>query len=205
MKTQKNDIFIIKLIKSIKLKTLILLIILLCFNSYAWFIFATRVSEGMSAHITSWNVKFKAGEDDVTTNIVFDVEEIYPGVKKEKTLTAYNDGEMHANLSYEIKSARILDKMYVASEEFTSEQIEEKLKEYPFKITFTIDNSNLEAENGSANFTAALNWEYDSGNDTLDTTWGELAYEYNKTHPSNSSIHIEIIIRANQKEKSETT
>lgn len=201
MKNQKNDIFIIKLIKTVKLRTLILLIILLCFNSYAWFIFATRVSEGMSAHITSWNVKFKAGEEDVTTNVIFDVEEIYPGVTKDKVLTAYNDGEMHANLSYEIKSARILEETYIASEELTSEQIEEELKKYPFKITFTIDNSNLEAANGSANFIAALNWEYESGNDELDTTWGQLAYEYNKKYPTESSIHIEILIRANQIEQ----
>lgn len=204
MKNQNNDIFIIKFIKAAKLKTLILLIILLCFNSYAWFVFATKVSGGMTAHITSWNVKFKAGEKEITTNIVFDVDEIYPGVKKEKTLTAYNDGEMLANLSYEIKSARILDMTYVAGETLTSEQIEEKLKEYPFKITFTIDNSNLNAKDGSANFVATLNWEFESGNDNLDTTWGEKAYEYNRKHPGESSIHIEIIIKANQTE-AETT
>lgn len=201
MKNQKNEIFIIRLIKTVRLKTLILLIILLCFNSYAWFVFATRVSEGMSAHIASWNVKFKAGDDEITTNIVFDVKEIYPGVQKDKTLTAYNDGEMVANLSYEIESARILDETYVKSDDLTSEQIEEILKTYPFKITFSIDNTNLTAKNGSANFTAALNWEFDSGNDELDTYWGEKAYEYNRAHPGEASIHIVILIRANQTEK----
>ena len=45
--------------KYVKLRTLIILVVLLVFNSYAWFVFATRVSGGLSAHVTSWNVTFK--------------------------------------------------------------------------------------------------------------------------------------------------
>lgn len=199
MKNQNNDVLIIKIIKKVKLRTLILLIILLSFNSYAWFIYATKVSGGMNAHITSWNVKFKAGEEEITTNVVFDVEKIYPGMEDQtKTLTAYNEGEMLAMLSYDIKSVRILDTTYTASETMTTQDIEAILQNYPFKLTFAIDNSNLNAVNGSASFVILLRWDFESGDDALDTAWGERAYEYNRTHPYESSIHAEIEVRATQ-------
>lgn len=199
MKNQNNDILIIRIIKKVKLKTLILLIILLSFNSYAWFIYATKVSGGMNAHITSWNVKFKAGEEEITTNVVFDVEKIYPGMEDQtKTLTAYNEGEMLAVLSYDIKSVRILDTTYTASETMTTQDIEAILQNYPFKLTFAIDNSNLSAVDGSASFVILLRWDFESGDDALDTVWGERAYEYNRTHPYESSIHAEIEVRATQ-------
>lgn len=207
MKNQnKNDILIIRIIKTVKLKTLILLIVLLSFNSYAWFIYATKVSSGMNAHITSWNVKFKAGDEDITTNVVFDVDKIYPGMEDQtKTLTAYNEGEMIAQLSYDIKQIRILDTTYTASETLTSAEIEELLANYPFKLTFSIDNSNLNAENGSATFIILLTWDFESGDDALDTAWGERAYEYNKNNPNSPSIHAEIEVRATQEEKNDTT
>lgn len=206
MKNQnKDDILIIRIIKTVKLKTLILLIVLLSFNSYAWFIYATKVSSGMNAHITSWNVKFKAGDEDITTNVIFDVDKIYPGMEDEiKTLTAYNDGEMVAQLSYDIKQIRILDTTYTASETLTSEEIEALLVDYPFKLTFAIDNSNLNAENGSATFIIMLKWDFESGDDALDTAWGERAYEYNKNYPSSPSIHAEVEVRATQEEKNDT-
>lgn len=207
MKNQnKDDILIIRIIKTVKLKTLILLIVLLSFNSYAWFIYATKVSSGMNAHITSWNVKFKAGDEDITTNVVFDVDKIYPGMEDQtKTLTAYNEGEMIAQLSYDIKQIRILDTTYTASETLTSEEIESLLADYPFKLTFTIDNSNLNAENGSATFIIMLKWDFESGDDALDTAWGERAYEYNKNYPSSPSIHAEVEVRATQEERNDTT
>lgn len=207
MKNQnKDDILIIRIIKTVKLKTLILLIVLLSFNSYAWFIYATKVSSGMNAHITSWNVKFKAGDEDITTNVVFDVDKIYPGMEDQtKTLTAYNEGEMIAQLSYDIKQIRILDTTYTASETLTSEEIESLLADYPFKLTFAIDNSNLNAENGSATFIIMLKWDFESGDDALDTAWGERAYEYNKNYPNSPSIHAEIEVRATQEERNDTT
>ena len=124
MNKQRDDIFIIKLFKRIKLRNLILLILLLSFNSYAWFIYATKVSTGMSAHISSWNVHFQAGEEEIKTEIMLDFDIIYPGMEiQSKTVTAYNTGETLANLSYEIKTIRILDTTYTTSETLTQEEI----------------------------------------------------------------------------------
>lgn len=203
MESKNNKEFILfRLVKKVKLKTIILLIIFLSFNSYAWFIYATKVSSGISAHITSWNVRFRAGEEEITTNVVFEVEKIYPGMEpQKKTLTAYNEGEMKALLEYSIKEVRVLGDSYRVSNTFTEEQLIEKLAEYPFKLTFAIDNTNLDAENGSADFDISLTWEFESGNDNLDTYWGEKAYEYNKNHPNTSSIYVEVIVSASQHEE----
>lgn len=53
---------IIKILKKIKLRNLIVLIILLAFNTYAWFIYTTRVSSEITAHVSSWDVEFIAKE-----------------------------------------------------------------------------------------------------------------------------------------------
>ena len=45
----------------------------------------------------------------------------------------------------------------------------------------------------------SLTWPYESGNDELDTKYGNLAYEYNTKFPDNSSIHIELELKASQK------
>lgn len=200
MENKNNKEFILfRIAKKVKLKTIILLIVFLSFNSYAWFIYATKVSSGISAHITSWNVRFRAGEEEITTNVVFEVDKIYPGMEPQrKTLTAYNEGEMKAILEYEVKEIRILGDTYKVDETFTQEQLINKLQEYPFKLTFAIDNTNLNAENGSADFDISLIWEFESGDDNLDTYWGEKAYEYNKEHPNTSSIYVEAIVSASQ-------
>lgn len=201
MKNNNNEFILFRIIKKVKLKTLILLIVLLSFNSYAWFIYATKVSGGLTAHITSWNVKFKAGEEEITTNVVFEVDRIYPGMEKQtKRLTAFNEGEMKAILSYEIKKIRILTDEYIVNEDFTQEDLIEMLNNYPFKLIFEIDNTNLNQENGSADFDVSLTWAFESGNDALDTTWGEKAYEYNKQNPGMSSIYVEVDVKAVQSE-----
>lgn len=199
MNKQRDDIFIIKLFKRIKLRNLILLILLLSFNSYAWFIYATKVSTGMSAHISSWNVHFQAGEEEIKTEIMLDFDIIYPGMEiQSKTVTAYNTGETLANLSYEIKTIRILDTTYTTSETLTQEAILSTIDTTcPFDLTFEIDNSNLNSTDGRANFTATISWPME-GNDVLDTEWGELAYKYNKNNPTSPSIHIELVIKAIQ-------
>ena len=200
--TNNKEFILFRLVKKVKLKTIILLIVFLSFNSYAWFIYATKVSSGISAHITSWNVRFRAGEEEITTNVVFEVEKIYPGMEpQKKTLTAYNEGEMKAVLEYSIKEVRVLGDSYRVNNTFTEEQLIEKLAEYPFKLTFAIDNTNLDAENGSADFDISLTWEFESGDDNLDTYWGEKAYDYSSTNPEKSSLHLELLLIAEQKNK----
>ena len=72
---------IVKILKKIKIKNIIILILLLIFNAYAWFIYATRASSSLDVHISSWNVEFSVGEEESTTEILIEVERVYPGME----------------------------------------------------------------------------------------------------------------------------
>lgn len=193
-----NKVF--SIVRKIRLRTIIALIVLLSFNSYAWFIYASKVSTGMSAHVSSWNVTFKAGNEVVTTQVVFDINDLYPGMPTQtKTLTAYNYGEMRAILSYKINSIRILNTTYTPGNGTTQEQILTSISNtWPFVLTFTIDNTNLNQTNGSADFVISFSWPFESGNDARDTQVGEMAYTYNQNNPSIPDVHIELEVQAVQ-------
>lgn len=189
-----------KIIKKIKLRTLIIIIVLLLFNSYAWFIYATKVSGGLTAHITSWNVSFQAGEDQSTTQVAFDVDRIYPGMETYKqTLQAQNKGETKAKLSYTINSVTILGTTYKKNETTTSDDLLNRIQTYyPFHINISVNNTELEAGIGTGTFEVSLEWPFESGNDHEDTVWGEAAYEFYAIHPGEKSIHVELELTATQ-------
>ena len=186
--------------KKVKLKTLLLLIVLLMFNSYAWFIYATRVSGSITASIASWNISFQAGEEETTTNIDFKVDRIYTGMETySETIKATNKGEMKATLAYEIESVTILGKKYEISDTTTSENLLNMIQnDFPFHINILVDNTMLEAKIGEAEITVTLEWPFESGDDTTDTTWGEKAYEYYAVHPGQASVMVQMKIIANQ-------
>ena len=43
-----------------------------------------------------------------------------------------------------------------------------------------------------------MDWDFESGDDALDTYWGERAYEYYSLHPGENVIEIEIEMIAQQ-------
>ena len=133
----------IKILKKIKIRSLVILILLLGFNTYAWFIYATRVASDISVHISSWNVEFSVGENGNVTNLIIDVERIYPGMEnEEKVVTVKNTGEIKAELEYQLNSLKVLDDYYKVGENITDEELLNKInKEYPFKINVTKDDN----------------------------------------------------------------
>ena len=66
--------------KKVKLSNLILLVVLLMFNSYAWFIYNTKVNTSISAKIEAWDIAYISDGIRETQNIILDVEKIYPGM-----------------------------------------------------------------------------------------------------------------------------
>lgn len=187
--------------KYLRLRTLIILVVLLVFNSYAWFIFATKVSGGLTAHVTSWNVTFQVGEDETITNVIIDVSTIYPGMENYvKEIKVKNVGESTANLSYQYKSLTILGETYTVGENCTEEELNEKIaNEYPFKINVTVDKNELEIAKGEGLYTITVEWPYESGDDETDTYWGEKAYEFSQNNPDKSSLQLSLFLIAEQK------
>lgn len=198
--------------KVIKPKNIIVLIILLTSNTFAWFIYATKVQNEMSAHVGAWDILFEAGDSPIVDYINVSIDNMYPGMEDfHYELKAYNKSEVGASLTYTLLSADIMGDVYYTKEgrneaneevtetDLTSEELIKVLKDnYPFKFAFSVSSSNLDADIGEAFYYIDANWPFESGNDELDTKWGIKASEYKKQHPDKPSIILKIKIYISQ-------
>lgn len=196
-------IFLKRLSKRIKLKTLLLFAILLSSNSFAWFLYATKVSNNITAYVKSWNVDFVVGDNNIEETVVFDVESLYPGMEDTfQQIHATNNGDTAARLEYRLESVTILGQMYTVSENMTNADLLDMVEnDFPFSFSISSTNDFMEPYVGEATVDFRLTWPYESGNDELDTYWGQKAYEFNKNYPDEKSIKIVIRIMATQTEE----
>ena len=186
--------------RKIRLRTLFFLAITLASNSFAWFIYSTKVSSNITAKVKSWHVNFEVGKGQkVEEYLEINLDSIYPGMETyQKKLTAANNGEARAQITYEVQKATILEDN-LKNLPLTDEQIIDKLNnDYPFTINFTVSNNIVEAQGGESEITITISWPYESGNDTEDTTWGNRAYDFHEANPNSSSISLIIKITAIQ-------
>lgn len=191
------------LVKRIRLSTLIMLIITLISSSFAWFIYATKVSTGITANIEAWSIKFTAEDNNIEQEVEFDFTTIFPGmVTTTKDITVYNFGDKVANVNYRIVSAKILGVPYIVDDVLTSAILENKLaSDFPFKILLNLTEGLLNPSQGFTKFTVEVSWPYESGNDELDTYWGNKAYEFASNNPDASSIELTIVVSAVQQQE----
>lgn len=197
---KRKPSLIIRIGRRIKIRHLMLLALLFVANSYAWFIFSTKVSMRMTAHIASWSIHFTAGDGQQVTNMIFDVEKIYPGMEEEsQTLFVNNTGTEPANLSFEIEYVRIFEDEYEIDATTTSEMLREMLEDdFPFKFSFESSSDVIASMVGAETFEISLNWDYESGDDETDTEWGEAAFTYYATNPTDPAIEVRLKIYAIQ-------
>ena len=191
---------IFKIIKKIKLRHMIILLFLLMFNTYAWFIYTTKVNTTIDAHVSSWNVEFISKEGGVESNLLVSVDKIYPGMTPfEYDVNVKNEGEMKAKLDYEIRTIRIMDDNYIVSDTLSSQEIENQIKQkYPFKINIISNDSKMDPKGGTGNFKIIVSWDYESGDDSKDTEYGNKAYQFYKDNPDEKSIEMNLILKAVQ-------
>lgn len=200
--------------RRLKLQTLFMLSLTLIFNTYAWFLYITTVSTNMTVHVDAWSVNFEVDNQVIEKEFVFAIDHAYPGMEEvEKNVTIKNSGEKKAKLTYKISRARILDKEYIVEEELTQEEIanltgdeikvtSDELKrmineDFPFKITITNSSDILDIDQ-EASVGMKFAWEYDTGDDELDTQYGVDSYEYYQNNPEKSAIEVRIKIIAQQ-------
>lgn len=198
--------------KSIKLSRLIFLIVLLASNTFAWFIYATKVDSNVSVHVRAWNVVFEVGDNEVANTINLTVDSIYPGMDDyEYEIKAYNKSEVNAKLSYQVLEANILGTEYKSKEyketlgetvnedDLTSLELEQKLlNDYPFSISISTSSDVIELENGVETYTLSVIWPFESNHDDIDTLWGSNAYQYKESNPSSPSITLKVKITITQ-------
>ncbi len=185
---------------------LIFLIVLIAANTFAWFIYATKVDTNISVHVRSWKVVFEAEDNEITNVVNVVTDSIYPGMDDyEYDISAYNRGEVAANMSYIILEARLLDDEYITVEgrgergeqvqsgDLTSAALETQLaQDYPFTITFDVTNTVIDEEDGREDFTVSIVWPYENNQDEDDTTWGIAAYDFKEDNPTLPSIFIKV-------------
>ena len=190
-----------KIIKKVKFKTLFLLMITLASNSFAWFIYTTKVSSNISAKVREWNVSFDVNGENVEKTIEINIDSLYPGMTTyTQTLTASNSGEARAQISYEVIRANILGDD-LTSMNYSDIQIINYLRSYyPFSIDFHVSNDIVQS-NSEETITISVSWPYESGQDEEDTKWGNLAYTYHSSHLDTPSIDLSIKITAYQIEE----
>ena len=193
-----NNKKIKKIFKKIRLKTVFLLAITLASNSFAWFIYTTEVSSNITTKVREWKVTFDAQGQNIEKEIIINVDSIYPGREEyNETLTASNSGESRAKITYELKEATVLgDNLMNLNLE--NESLIDYLKTaFPFKIDISASNNIIDI-GGSESITIRVYWPYESGNDELDTQWGNRAYDYHEANPDSPSITLVLKISATQ-------
>lgn len=110
-----------KLRKGIQVRTVIILLITLIVNTYAWFIYVSTVSTSLSMHIKDW--KFELSSGDQSQNFDFLVDDIYPGITEKETakeISAVNSSiDTTAVLSCELSEVRILNDEFKVGDTYT--------------------------------------------------------------------------------------
>lgn len=201
-------------LRRLKIRTLFMLSFTLIFNAYAWFLYITTVSTNMTVHVEAWSVNFSVDNEAIERELLFDVEEAYPGMQEvTKTISITNSGEKMADVNYKIASISILDKEYIVEEELTSDEKEQltgqeiKVTEeemvrmlandFPFKLVVTSTGDELNIGQ-MASVTISFSWDFESGDDSLDTKYGEDSYQYYQDNNGEAPIKAKIKINVQQ-------
>lgn len=214
-KKKKDTPFFLRVLKKIKISHLVILALLLIGNTYAWFIYIDTVSNSVDVHIKAWNIDLQDDQGTVTDTVTVFVDAVYPGMTTyEKEIVVSNYSDLSATVTYDVLSVEIMGEKTYSQEgkveyglassqnDPTSAELIRKLSEdYPFVISFGLDNPNLEPVTGVARYTINISWPYESGNDTLDTYWGEKAYEYINQTVDSPCISMDIKIKIQQDEQ----
>lgn len=195
MKEKSKKVF--KTIKRLRY-FLIIAILLLSINAYAWFVYITKVDTSITARVRSWNVMFQAHDTTIVSEVIFSVGEIYPGMPDYNDFaTITNNGESTGSLTFRIKSVQIFENTYTEDDYTTEELVAMLADNYPFKIDVQLTNDTI-TPNSTEYFTVDITWPYESGDDELDTYWGNVAYTYRNSTNSDTCISITAEVRVSQ-------
>ncbi len=196
MKENKDIVKVLK--KSMRLKVLLLLVIMLTFNTFAWFVYSNTISNSISTYVKAWRIEFASGEE-IVEYIEFEIDDLYPGMDEYNNfINIVNYGDTSASISYEILSIKILTDTY-SSPTYSSETLEEMLlDDYPFTIEFSLTETVLPPLNGETDFQVTVNWPFEGGDDAEDTQWGHDSYNFKELYPAETQIVVNVKLYANQ-------
>ena len=183
----------------LKMNILLFVSVLFIFNIFAWFIYSTAISNTISTKVKSWRINFEIGDNELIEYINLEIGELYPGMPAfHNEISIINYGETSATISFEIESVRILSETYDINEYTHEELLERVQNDYPFVFLFLISDPILEPLTGVATFTTDVTWPFESGDDNLDTLWGQESYNFAQENPTLSGVAITLKLTATQ-------
>lgn len=212
MREKKNLTNLQILKRVLKPKTVVILILLLVANSFAWFIYTNRVDNNMEVQVRAWRVIFESGDEPVVDFLNIKIDAMYPGMDEyHYELKAYNESDVAAHVTYEVMEVTLLGEKLVtvegrlanketpvASDLTSAEMIAKLANDYPFSIAFNLTDDEMDAEVGVVTYETRVNWPFESGNDELDTQWGIAAFDYREANPTKPSIELRVRITITQ-------
>lgn len=197
MKVNNQKELIKKLKRSMRFKILILLAILLSFNTFAWFVYTSTISTSIKGYVKSWKISFENNIDAVQY-FDFNLKDLFPGMPNyENSVRIHNYSETKAEVNFKIKKIRVLNQVYSDSD-YSSEQLLSFLNNNPFNVKFILTKNILNPLDDFTTFKVDVKWPYEQNNDDADTIWGHNAYEFKKNFPDKKQLEIEVMLSAKQ-------
>lgn len=188
---------VLKLIKRYRF-FLIFMVVLLSANTYAWFMYVTRVDTSFRAKVRSWNVMFQVHDNNIAQEVVFDTTDIYPGMTDyEDFASVVNTGDTTGDIYFEIKRVEVFGEVFSSANYTTAQLLNKLANDYPFTITLSLSNNKV-YPGTTETFNLEITWPYESNNDTLDTEWGVRAYNYRNSRPGDPCVLIAAEVRVDQ-------
>lgn len=166
----------------------------------AWFAYSGLVDIETEVGVKAWYIEFEKNDEAITNDIVISLADIYPGMDTVKeTIKVKNLGDTDAKLKYKISEARILDDAadyYEMDDDIKSEYIEDALaNKYPFHINISVSKKYIAAKDEDTVFEVSVSWPLDSGDDALDSMWGNKAYQYDMRQKRLKNENSEYVVK----------
>ena len=196
-----------KLYLRLNLISLFFIVCSFIFTTFAWFAYSGLSKVETEINVKAWYIELEKEGEEQSNNIVVSLKDLSPGMETTNELVNIkNLGDSNAQISYDIVSARILDKEYIVDNDtITSESLEDILShDYPFHVNINLSKNYVLAKGDESLFNVSISWPLDSvviddgdiiSGDSLDTQWGVDAYQFQKAEQDKHKLDSSYVIR----------
>ena len=175
----------------VKFRALMLLLFLLGVNTFAWFIYISKVGVDLTASVVSWDVTFYDENTEIqhATVVITDMKPGMTDFSKEFRIT--NRSGVDASFEYTIDQITIFGYQYVPTATFTSDDIATMLtEETPFEFSFLSSDETID-DHSSETFEIGVTWPYEASRNYVKVN---KFYQYTNTFPYYDSTGNQVTV-----------
>ena len=143
-------------------KSLLLVVFLFGLNTFAWFIYISKVSTDLTASVVSWDITFM-DDNNIVEHAILAIPDMKPGMNEySKEFRIINRSGVDATFKYDIVSMELFGDSYsLANEDYENEDLIALLEDgFPFKVSFLSSTETI-SQNTTSSFQIAVNWSYE--------------------------------------------